>query len=463
MIITCEQCQTRFKIPDEKVKDRGVKVRCTRCQHTFRVYRPETSPALSGEGQQVAEHTRPGFFAEGVAASRTQTLPLTPFEAHKELPEEVFSQPTKVMSAANLAKALPAAHALSPPPGFDPADPFGGLGAGATAAAAPGSPVEGPTSIGFDPSDPFGPLGAAGPAAPHGAGPFSDSPFGGPGELFTELSAPAPKPAAPPQEPSAAPSFDFEAPGGGLLGDLEPPPQEPDRGLFELPPPPAPAAPPPPAPAPAPAPAGSARPPIITPSGAQPRPAATPQAPKPAGSSAARRVLALAANLVMGAVLAAALAAVAALYLGEGVLDLRRLSWASVQRLLEPPRGLLAVDVSNGLYETRGGRPLLYVRGQVENRTAHAAAVKVRVELVDGELALQSGEAMAGSPPSAEDLHGIDGPAALVAMAERLALAAPQLAPGARAPFAVAFYDYPPELSQYRLRVVVEAAERAER
>src|SRR5271166_4387798 len=40
MIVTCPQCQTRFRIPDEKVTAKGVKVRCTRCRHTFRVSRP---------------------------------------------------------------------------------------------------------------------------------------------------------------------------------------------------------------------------------------------------------------------------------------------------------------------------------------------------------------------------------------------------------------------------------------
>ncbi|NNB91506.1 zinc-ribbon domain-containing protein, partial [Corallococcus exiguus] len=44
MIVQCEQCQTRFKIPDEKVTEKGVKVRCTKCQNTFRVAR-EPAPA----------------------------------------------------------------------------------------------------------------------------------------------------------------------------------------------------------------------------------------------------------------------------------------------------------------------------------------------------------------------------------------------------------------------------------
>ena len=37
MIIQCEQCRTKFKLDDEKVSDRGVKVRCAKCRHVFTV------------------------------------------------------------------------------------------------------------------------------------------------------------------------------------------------------------------------------------------------------------------------------------------------------------------------------------------------------------------------------------------------------------------------------------------
>jgi len=37
MIIQCEKCQTRFRLDDSRVKDKGVKVRCTKCKHVFRV------------------------------------------------------------------------------------------------------------------------------------------------------------------------------------------------------------------------------------------------------------------------------------------------------------------------------------------------------------------------------------------------------------------------------------------
>jgi predicted Zn finger-like uncharacterized protein len=35
MIIQCEQCKTRFKLDDSRVKETGVRVRCSKCKHAF--------------------------------------------------------------------------------------------------------------------------------------------------------------------------------------------------------------------------------------------------------------------------------------------------------------------------------------------------------------------------------------------------------------------------------------------
>lgn len=43
MIIQCEQCQTKFRLDDSRVTDKGVKVRCAKCKHVFTVRaQPET-------------------------------------------------------------------------------------------------------------------------------------------------------------------------------------------------------------------------------------------------------------------------------------------------------------------------------------------------------------------------------------------------------------------------------------
>lgn len=45
MVITCEQCQARFRLADEKLKPEGTKVRCSKCKLVFSVFPPEISPA----------------------------------------------------------------------------------------------------------------------------------------------------------------------------------------------------------------------------------------------------------------------------------------------------------------------------------------------------------------------------------------------------------------------------------
>jgi predicted Zn finger-like uncharacterized protein len=41
MVIQCEKCQTRFKLNENKIPEQGAKVRCAKCRHIFRVFRPE--------------------------------------------------------------------------------------------------------------------------------------------------------------------------------------------------------------------------------------------------------------------------------------------------------------------------------------------------------------------------------------------------------------------------------------
>ncbi|MBN1573416.1 MAG: zinc-ribbon domain-containing protein [Deltaproteobacteria bacterium] len=45
MIVQCDHCNTKFNLPDEKLKPGGVKIRCTRCKEIFEVPGPEASNA----------------------------------------------------------------------------------------------------------------------------------------------------------------------------------------------------------------------------------------------------------------------------------------------------------------------------------------------------------------------------------------------------------------------------------
>lgn len=49
MIIQCEQCNTKFRLDDAKIKGRGVKVRCSKCRHVFLVQKEEQPGTSFGE------------------------------------------------------------------------------------------------------------------------------------------------------------------------------------------------------------------------------------------------------------------------------------------------------------------------------------------------------------------------------------------------------------------------------
>ena len=107
MIVKCEQCQTRFKIPDEKVSEKGVKVRCTKCQHTFRVTRPAAAAPVDDPFAGFAasrepasgEATRPVYFPQGVAATRLPSGQFPPNQwnaADTQVDDDIFREPTRI-------------------------------------------------------------------------------------------------------------------------------------------------------------------------------------------------------------------------------------------------------------------------------------------------------------------------------------------------------------------------------
>lgn len=57
MIIQCEKCQTRFRLDDSRVTDKGVKVRCTKCKHVFRVHKEVSKAEPFEPGAELAGFT----------------------------------------------------------------------------------------------------------------------------------------------------------------------------------------------------------------------------------------------------------------------------------------------------------------------------------------------------------------------------------------------------------------------
>lgn len=59
MIVTCENCNARFRLADDKVGLKGAKVRCSKCQHTFTAYRRETPEPPKADAGLTADRAGP--------------------------------------------------------------------------------------------------------------------------------------------------------------------------------------------------------------------------------------------------------------------------------------------------------------------------------------------------------------------------------------------------------------------
>jgi predicted Zn finger-like uncharacterized protein len=526
MIVKCEQCQTKFKIPDDKVTEKGVKVRCTKCSHTFRVTReqgiPEAAakappkPALdsadpfskfgTGEGVPKDEQTRPGVFALGVEASRMPDLgrpvppaPRPPTSASgapspfdfgsltPPAPKPASAAPapfdfSSLVSAQAPASSPPAAKPPSAPTRAPPSQGPAPSPFDFSALTAPPAPVEAPK--------PMPPPRTSAPARPIDAPAMSfDFSSLGPGPSApTEQNAAYVPPMPARARPAAAPPA--AAPPAGqatmpempaLLGDLPPLPTKdqapPPIGddffaanpfggaataqlaavpadaseadarsaLFDM----SAAGKVDPAPRIEPAPTLPPEPPSMTSTVSSVM--NVPKPPDPA-TERGRRVLGIVVNVLIAAVLVVGLVVVGTATVNEGKLDPQSIG-TSLKSLLMPASPFPAEDISNGLYDTKMGRPVFFVRGVVANRTQAASRVKVKAEILDGATLVRSAEVVAGSPPTPEELNRLADVAELKTLMERSSSRAAALEAGGVAPFLVTFSEYPPDLKAFRVRV----------
>lgn len=503
MIVKCEQCQTRFKIPDEKVTDKGVKVRCNKCGHTFRVTRdmaqpsapsqqlpPVPPPALPAdpfarfgapkEEPPPGEVTRPGVFTLGVEASRNPEL-----GNKKPAPSFNFSElaPPSVPSLGSAPPPPPppfpaAAAPPKPAPAFD-------FSAVAPPAASSAATAQAPA---FDFSAIAPPSASSAPTTQAPA--FDFSAFASPGAApaapapaafdFAALGAPTT-----PDAPTAAQAFDFSAPpepqappppardektqvarpfgNDGFLGggDPGPSPTLPSfdgataRAMFDMPAPSSSALPelPPPEPE-------DFSPPPAAPAPAKQSVPTMPAAPSPELLAASekprsrRGVVGIIVNIAIAALLVLGLVVVGSAYLNDGKVSAESLSVEQLKNTFAPSVPFVASDVTNGLYDTRAGRAVFYVRGEVANRSDAPATLVVKAEIIENGKVVRAAEAfVTEQPPTVEELYAVDGTDALEALQRRVEKRAAAVAPGGTASFVVAFTEYPPDLKGFRVRV----------
>jgi hypothetical protein len=321
------------------------------------------------------------------------------------------------------------------PTGFDfaaltqPAAPGGGFDFASLAAAAAQPAGTSPMQVSAN-----APL--AGVAMPPGMPAFP----GGPASDVQTQQVPAFEPPGDPFASVANPQTDaramFDMPPS--TGPVEAPPASP---LADLPPPEPPA---PPSPA---------EPPHVAVAAGAPPPAPGEEAPVKR-----RRVLGLVVNIGIAAVLVLGVVVVGSAMLNEGKVS-DALSWEGIKSTFAPSASFVARDVTNGLYETKAGRAVFFVRGEVVNRTDRPVTIVVKAELVDGGKVVRGAESWAGAPPSPEELYLIDSAEALEALNARVEKRAQAVEPGAAVPFVVTFTEYPPDLKDFRVRVSARAKE----
>jgi predicted Zn finger-like uncharacterized protein len=461
MIVQCNSCQAKFKIADEKVLPKGVKVRCTRCKTTFVVRRdaapdpfapdptrPVTMPPREGVPPPPADYgevpTKVGVFAAGVSATRVERTPRPP-----PLPDAGSGSKVMDYRASTVTDPFAAAPSEDPfrdavtlPPSRPP--PADATGPAETAPAFhltrpsghPGSLA--PDTSGVDDAFRDLPGSSSEPARPAAASGFDgeleavSSPADGSFDRSSfEMASHSESADALNEVPDAPPGVDdpFSLPGTVPRVSpftVVPTDIRPQQEVIRIP---------------------AAR----DGHAVQPRPATTRPRRRPLVAAVNARLFLLAGVVALVSV---------AVDANDGTFDAAALNPLALIARLGGSRGdtgLVTSDVTNGLYETANGRPVFYVRGVVTQLGREPATpIRVIVEIANRDGTVRKSEAFAGAVPTAEQMYKIAQADDLVALERDLNKRAPVIERGRPVAFAVVFYDYPEDFSDARLKVRAE-------
>jgi predicted Zn finger-like uncharacterized protein len=217
MILQCDQCSTKFRLDDARLKPGGVKVRCSKCRHVFlagadfKQEESEFDAILSGLGAPVAgksDAVAPGAVGSDVFGFDSESIP-GPAESLAATAESASAPAQSAALVAPAESHAPFAQESAAP--FVPAEsaaPFASAESPATFAqdfAAPFAPAE--PAAPFAPAEPAAPFAPAEPAEPA-------APFASPGPVAALVADESAL-----REPDAA--SDHTAPSGGRFGQQE--------------------------------------------------------------------------------------------------------------------------------------------------------------------------------------------------------------------------------------------------
>jgi predicted Zn finger-like uncharacterized protein len=226
MIVQCPSCQAKFRIGDDKVTDKGVKIRCTRCSNVFPVRREKGAPAGAAEAPAPASKTQP-------AAAAPPPPPLPKVAPPPPPP----GPPGPVGGKAGGKTAAPKpAPSLQPPPPPPPPAPSKG------AKAAPKLDLD--FDLGFDVPDAKETLSEAsgldldmGVETPPPAPPPPPAKKGAPARKGVDALPPPPPPPPAPVARDAADGLDIDLPDEEEPAGTAPPPPAKPPAKRAAPPP----------------------------------------------------------------------------------------------------------------------------------------------------------------------------------------------------------------------------------
>jgi predicted Zn finger-like uncharacterized protein len=489
VVVQCPSCQTRFRIADEKVTDRGVRVRCSNCKDVFSVKKsgageagatsgstidlsslldldppmppapPAAKPPASRATPAIGRASQPPSPRAGASSSLdADDLFGMPEPTEEEAPRRVKAGVTSPIATYDDLDLEADDEPLTPPkPKTGPlkTDPPAKPRTGPVAVSEPTKPRTGPVAVGGLAKPKTGPVAAGGLAKPK-TGPVAA------GEPTKPRTGPVAVGvlAKPKTGPVAVGVLAKPKTGPVAVGVLAKPKTGPVKEPARIPPPP---------PQDAEEESDLADRLTMDPleglgpeSLADPKPPAkakTDKQPKQYRSifekppeppaSAKREVVASAMTGLVGAALAMVVVIVAA-FSDEG--SSGWLGWA-------PRSDVVATRVVSGLYDTAAGKPVFYVRGRVENRgNKPHGPVRVIAELVADHGAEAKAEALAGTEPTPEDVYGLRSSADAERLERTLqtAVVERKLAAGASLPFFAVIADPPSDLKRHRLHVRLE-------
>jgi predicted Zn finger-like uncharacterized protein len=449
VVAQCPSCQSKFRIADEKVTERGVRVRCSSCKTVFQVRKSgsdgSADPDLAGTTLDL----------QGFETGRIPTGKVKPGAPPRKPTTGPLAGPGASKAAAQSSRRL------------DADDLFGMDELTGEAAPQAGSPLAAPPRRGSPLSRPA----AAKPSA--AALSFDDL---DPKVEAPEADEPAPEPKPRVRTGRTDPVLlrTEEAPGAGAGGAPGNGPEKDDYGDLDLERPAAEAPLELSTPVPPPSSAGSES------EGrrAEPRPEARGEAraearevpaPRPRPRAASRAVTTseiLAARSTGGAIAASALTGVVAAAATLAVLLLAGAFTSGSSGLPKAISGgndVVATHIASGLYDTSSGHPVFFVRGRVENHATDARGpFRVIAELVaEGGASDVRAETLAGRVPSPEEVYALNTAGEIDKFARSLAQGTPKgpIPAGESLPFLALIAEPPQDLKGHTLRVRVEAAD----